>query len=82
MVYINRCKKKDVIITWSLYTIRIEKEYVKTVATILVKTAILIRFVRNNVVLNIKWNMRENSEAFITCVYPILIPSIANDILI
>jgi hypothetical protein len=32
-------------------------------------------------VLNIKWNMTENSEMFITYVFPILIPSIANDIL-
>jgi hypothetical protein len=66
-------KKKDVIITSSFYTIRIEKESVKTVAKILVKIAILICFVRNNVELNTKWNMTENSDMFIKLAYPILI---------
>ena len=41
--------------------------------TILVKTAILISFVRNNVKLNIKWNMTENNDMFNTLAYPILI---------
>ena len=41
--------------------------------TILVKIAILICFVRNNVELNIKWNMTENNDIFNMLSYPILI---------
>ena len=49
--------------------------------TILVKTAILICFVRNNVELNIKWNMTENNDMFNTLAYPILIVVCYYDIL-
>ena len=45
---LKMCKKKDVIMTSPSYILRIRKEFAKTVVTILVKTAILIYFVRNN----------------------------------
>lgn len=53
--------------------IRLKKESVKTVVTILVKIAILKCFVRNNVELNIKWNMTKNNDMFNALSYPILI---------
>lgn len=59
--------------TSSFWILRIEKEFVKTVVTKLVKTAILIYFVQNNVKLNIKWNMTEDNDMFNTLAYPILI---------
>jgi hypothetical protein len=53
--------------------IRLKKESVKTVVTILVKIAILKCFVRNNVELNIKWNMTKNNDMFNALSYPIFI---------
>jgi hypothetical protein len=53
--------------------IRLKKESAKTVVTILVKIAILKCFVRNNVELNIKWNMTKNNDMFNALSYPILI---------
>jgi hypothetical protein len=53
--------------------IRLKKESVKIVVTILGKIAILKCFVRNNVELNIKWNMTKNDDMFNALSYPILI---------
>lgn len=58
--------------------IRLKKESVKTVVTILVKIAILKCFVRNNVELNIKWNMTKNNDMFNALSYPILFWSAIN----